>query len=115
VKNERGAQLLFNMNFAANVAAQWLPLAARSERYDCPPHGTKITLETKYLPEWQHMNRGLRDHALNSPGQWMTPWQKLCDVSAALFGCNHISGRSDATEKAAGWVSFERTADQNFV
>jgi hypothetical protein len=46
---------------------------------------------------------------------WMAPWQKLCDVTAALFGCNQVFGRFDATEKAAGRVSFKRTADQNFV
>jgi hypothetical protein len=46
---------------------------------------------------------------------WMAPWQKLIDVTAALFGCNHMSGRFDATEKTAGRVSFQRTADQNFV
>jgi hypothetical protein len=46
---------------------------------------------------------------------WTAPWQKLFYVPAALFGCNQVFGRFDATEKVAGRVSFERTADQNFV
>lgn len=53
---------------------------------------------------------------LIGPGHmWTASGQKPLDVPAAMFECERVSGRFDATEKAAGRASFQRTADQRFL